>query len=294
MSDYTQTKKIINNNYPSKSVTGGVAGFPRVEPLLTVDRLKQEFLFGIPLVSPLTRQQITDDTLKNMLTRAMARVELECKIDISPVQRETSLPFDRVKYLQGWNQIDLSSVPLSSIEELSIRGVDSATTPSNPQGGGPDGKGSILYNVPLEWVDLSQANKGLLHLVPLISSFTGTGLVGAAISGPAAALFMVFNQLPQVPAYWFCRWTSGFKENAVPSTINELVGTYAAMEVLSLLGPTRLFNAQSINVDGTGQSVSGPGVQWLTTRLGELQQKAAELKDLIKANMSRKIIMSHI
>jgi len=294
MSDYSRTKKIQHTNYPNKGVRGGVAGFSRVEAMLTVDRLKQEFLFGVPLVSYLTKERMTDETLKNMLNRAAARVELECKIDISPVQRETHLPFDRTKYLQGWNQLDLASVPLLSIEELSIRGSDSVSSPDNTQGGGPDGKGSMLYNVPLEWIDLSQANKGLIHMVPLISSFTGTGMVGAAIQGPAAALFMVFNQLPNIPSYWYIRYTSGFEENCVPASINELLGCYAALEILSLIGPLRFFNSQSISIDGTGQSVAGPGPALFAQRIQELNQRIMELKDLIKARFSQKLVMSHI
>lgn len=294
MSDYSRTKPIQNNNYPSKSVTGGVAGFSRVEPLLTVDRLKEEFLFGIPLISPLTREKLTDDAIRNILTRAMARVELECKIDITPVQRKTHFPFDRTKFLQGFNQIDLSNFPLLSLEEFSIRAVNSANTPDNPTGGDQNQEGSVIYSLPLDWIDLSQSHKGLLHVFPLISTFTGTGQVGAAIQGPAASLFMSLIHQQYLPAYWFVKFTSGFKENGVPATINDLIGTFAALEVLSLLGPLRLFNSQSINIDGTGQSVAGPGVQWLTTRIGELNERAAALKDLIKARFTQKITMSHI
>ena len=294
MADYSSTKGNINKVYPAKASNKGVAGFSRVEAMLSVTRLKNEFLFGIPLVSPLTRERMSDETLSAILNRARARAELECRIDISPVQRTTNLPFDRTKYIQGWNQIDLSWCPVHSIEELSIRGTDSVSTPDNPQGGGPDGLGTLLYNVPLQWLDMSMANKGLVHMVPLISSFTGTGLVGAAIQGPAAALFMVFNQLPNIPSYWFCKWTSGFDENAVPATINDLIGCYATLEVLSLIGPLRPYNSQNISIDGTGQGVSGPGPALFKQRVDELTQKVAELKDIIKARFTQKIVMSHI
>ena len=294
MADYKFTKPIINKNYPFNATKHGVAGFSRVEALFSVTRLKEEYLFGIPLVSYLTKEKMGDGTLKAALNRAIARVELECKIDVTPVQRVRNMPFDRTKYLQGWNQLDLSNFPVHSLEEVSIRGVNSRTFPDDPHGGGPDGEGTILYSVPLQWIDMSMAHKGLLHMVPLISSFTGTGLVGAAIQGPAAALFMVFNQLPNIPAYWFVRWTSGFGENEVPSTINDLIGTYAALEILSLLGPLRFFHSQSISVDSIGQSVSGPGPALFAQRIAELNQRAVELKDIIKARFTAKIVMSHI
>lgn len=131
-------------------------------------------------------------------------------------------------------------------------------------------------------------------MVPLISSFTGTGLVGAAIQGPAAALFMVFNQLPNIPAYWFCKWTSGFDENAIPVTINDLIGCYATLEILSLIGPLRPYNSQSIGIDGTSQGVSGPGPALYKQRVDELTQRIAELKDIVKARFTQKLVMSHI
>jgi hypothetical protein len=294
MSEYSRTKPIPNRNYPSKSVVGGVAGFSRVEAMLTVDRLRQEFLFGIPLVSFITKETLKDETIRNILNRAAARVELECKIDVTPVQREGHFPFDRVKFLQGFNQIDLSNVPLRSLEEFSIRAVNSANTPDNVSGGGPDGKGTVIYTLPLDWIDLSQSHKGILHVFPLISTFTGTGQVAAAVMGPSASLFMNLIHQTYMPAYWYVRWTSGFDENAVPATLNELIGCFAALEILSLIGPLRLWNSQSINIDGSGQSVAGPGSQLFKQRIDELTSRIAELKDLIKARFSQKIVMVHI
>lgn len=351
MSDYRRTKPNIWKNYPAKASSKGVAGFSRTESLLSVSRLKTEYLFGIPLVSPITRERMSDEVITAALNRGIARVELECRIDVTPVQRVTNLPFDRTKYLQGWNQIDLSWFPIHSVEELSIRGTNSRSYPDNPDGGdfgiSPDepfpcdhlpcqapcrhlpcdrqgcnhgpwhepknrieipgqqiegrsyepsshGEGTLLYNVPLQWLDLSLGNKGFIHMVPLISSFTGTGLVGAAIQGPAAALFMVFNQLPNIPAYWFCKWTSGFDENAIPVTINDLIGCYATLEILSLIGPLRPYNSQSIGLDGASQGVSGPGPALYKQRVDELNQRISELKDIIKARFTAKLIMSHI
>src|ERR1035441_5229640 len=76
----------------------------------TVEFLSLEVPYGRnrgEVVSILTGQIMTDETIKNIIRRAAADVELKCKIDIFPVQRIKREDFDRVKYLQGWNQLQM-------------------------------------------------------------------------------------------------------------------------------------------------------------------------------------------
>lgn len=65
--DYSSNKKNPNAMFPQKAskLSGeGAAGFTRVESWMTPERLRAEYLFGIPLVSPITQEKMTDDTLK--------------------------------------------------------------------------------------------------------------------------------------------------------------------------------------------------------------------------------------
>lgn len=363
-SDFRKTKNNPSGLYPQKSVNinGQNSGFSRVEPWMTVERLKDEFLFGIPLTSSITKQTMSNNMLQSVIRRAAANLELKLKIDVTPVQRFERLDFDRTKLNQAFNELQLGFGNISSIQEVAIRAVDSqpqtvvsiqpapigivavsgvvtvttiglhnlfpntlvdindalnpsfngthtvidtptSTTftfslalPDTTSGNGnitADGSyGQLLYAVPLAWVDLSMASKGILHFVPLQSTYGSYGASGIA-GGPMTPLLMNLNSVPWIPAYWSVTYTCGFNENSIPSPINDLIGTYAAMEVLSLLGPLNRNNSQSISLDGASQSTSGVGPQLYVVRYQQLQEKAKDLEDLIKSRFGKKIFMSN-
>lgn len=365
----------VNQRHNKKNPTGlyqqgvtklsgeGAAGFTRVESWITPEKLKNQYLFGIPLTSVLTKQTLTDDTLKDIIRRAAATVELKCKVDVTPTQRVHRIEFDRVKYLQGWNQLQLGFGNIQSLQEVSIRANNSHSPPVNPiiappggavrSGGvvtittanlhhlfpgesvtidgvsdasfngdfqvvstptssiftfnqaGPDAtagngmvagtgdEGSVLYRVPLEWIDMSMCAKGLLHFVPLQTTFGSYGVSGPA-AGAAAPLFAIFSQLQWIPSFWCVKAIHGFEENAIPAPFNDLIGCYAAMEVLSLLGPLLRYTSQSISLDGASQATSGPGNQLYVIRYQQLEAKVVDLLDLIKSRFGKKIFMSHM
>lgn len=297
--DYSNNKPNPTGMYPQNvtELSGeGAAGFTRVEAWLTPERLKSEFLFGIPLTSPITQQTLDDNTLKNIIRRAAADIELKCKIDITPVQRIHREDFDRTKYLQGWNQLQVPFGNVNSLQEVSIRANNSYSIQNNVQNVDPlnsnQVEGSALYVVPLEWIDMSKAAKGLLHFVPLQTTFSSYGVVGPS-AGAAAPLFAMFSQLQWIPSFWFIKYTCGFQENSIPAPLNELIGYTAAMEVLSLLGPLIRFNSKSISLDGASQSLSGPGNQLYLLRYSQMQEKQKDLIDLVKSRFTKKMFMSN-
>lgn len=299
--DYSNNKPNVTKQYPegTTSLSGeGVAGFTRVEAWLTPDRLRNEFLFGIPLKSTTTKQEMSDDLLKTIIRRSAAHLELKCKIAVTPQQKFDRIEFDRTKYLQGWNQLQLKYGNVASVQEVAIRAVNSQNVQqgvSNFDFSLPNQQeGSTLYIVPLDWIDMSWANKGLLHFVPLQTTFSSYGVVGPS-AGAAAPLFAIFSQLQWIPSFWAVKYTIGFQENAIPAEINALIGNYAAMEVLSLLGPTIRTNSQSISLDGASQSTSGPGNQLFVVRYEQIKEKVQDMEDLIKRRFGKgAMFMSHI
>lgn len=278
---------------PQNSTNTG-SGFTRVENWITPERLKQEWLFGIPLVSLVTKQELSDATIKNIIAKAASRVELECNIDVFPVVRVVRQPYDRVKMTQGFNQIDVGVRQIRELLEVSIRSSNSYNIQQGTeyQQGTDQLEGSILYKFPLEWIDPSLMRKGILHFVPLQSAANGL-VPGGLIGGTSAPLFQVLTQLSNIPGYFFIRYASGWEENSIPSIVNDLIGIYAAMDILSMLGPTNKWNSQSIGIDGASQGVSGPGNQIYALRMQELATKADSIKDLIKSKFTNKIFMRH-
>lgn len=295
MADYTESKRRITGNYPQKvSKDGGAGGFDRVESFLTPERLKAEFLFGIPLKSPLTNETMSDDTLKSLIRKAAADIEMECKIDIFKTQRKTRLEFDRTKFLQGFGQLNLGFSNLYSLEELSIRTVESVST-QNPTPDAVNEDGRLIFKYPLAWIDIdSTGHKGIIHSVPLQTAYTGVGGGVGAYGGAASALLTAFNQLSWMPAFWYVKFTTGFDDNAVPSPINTLIGNKVALKVLSQLGPTQKIASKSIGIDGVSQSVSGMGPQQFSFRIQDLEKEIEGLKNAIgKYFGGRGVYMTH-
>lgn len=299
MGDYTNTKPNPMGMYPEGNPTfsgGQGSGFTRVEAFLTPEVIKNEYLFGIPLYSPVTKQVLTDDTIKNVINRAYAKIEIECKVDIFPQQRLKRLEFDKTKFFQGWGQLNLGVRNIRSIEELSIRTTNSFQTSNHSGYLDPIEKdGSIIYNYPLTWLDMSLAHKGIISTVPLQTTYATTGIGATPISGPQAAIFAIFTKLQWIPGFWFAKYTSGFDNNSIPSIVNELAACYACIALLSMLGPgTNRANSQSISIDASSQSVSTMGPNIYQTRIADLSTKSAEIKDQIKAYFSQKIYMDSI
>jgi hypothetical protein len=297
-SDYKNNKNTPYSTYPQRATTQGTdgkpTGFTRVEPWIDPQRLRDEFLFGIPLVSPQTKQQMSDGTIKNIIRRAAANVELKCKIDVFPVQRVFRDAFERVKLTQGFNQLQLPNGNVQSIQEIAIRATNTTSTPNFDVSIDSEAQGSLLYSLPLSWIDMNQINKGIIHFVPLSVGTTSslTGVSGVS-SGAATPLLMALQNLPYVPAFWCITYTSGFSENSIPEPINELIACYACMEVLGLLGPLNKYNSQSISIDASSQSTSGPGNQLYVVRYQQLQEKAKNLEDLIMKRFTKRIFMTN-
>jgi hypothetical protein len=320
MADYYESKKRITGGFPSLVSKKGAEGFDRTGSLLTPERLKDEFLFGIPLYSPLTKQTMSDDTLKTLIRKCAAEVESECKVDIFPVQRKIRLEFDRTKHTQGWGQLNLGFANLLSLEEVSIRTVESRSTqspgpypwpnphiqstetPAPPNGPQPEplysvedtSDGHLIYKLPLAWIDVdTTGHKGIIYTVPLQTVYTGVGQVGS-YNGAASAILMILNQIQWMPGFWFVKWTGGFEENKIPEPINDLIGNKVALRILSMLGPTQKYNSKNVSIDGVGQGLSGPGVQQFKERKEDLEKQIQAGKDLIRKYFGNYIYMTHI
>lgn len=293
MSDYTNSKPRIAGNFPndvSKASGPGAAGFSRVTAFPTPDRIRDEYLFGIPLASFQTGQALSDKAVQNIINRCAANAELKLKVDIFPVQREVKKEWDRVKWLQGWNQINLNYKNISSVEELSIRTTNSIST-NIPNPDPNQAAGTILYNIPIDWIDMgSLTRSGLIHLVPLQTAYSSTGFSGN-ITGPAAPLFAVFSQMQHIPSFWYCRFTCGFQENSLPEPIADYISLLASIEILGMIGPTNKYNSQSIGLDAASQSLGSAGPNIYQQRIQELQQRKLEAENLIKSRFNVKIMM---
>jgi hypothetical protein len=267
MADYTNSRTGPGRVHPDNAVE---STWRRVEPLITPEQVRLRHLFGIPLVSamkdPLTGKAMvyTDDLIRDTIERAVGLVEADTGLDIFPLQTKEKQPFQQQDYA-SFSYMRLQRRPVASVEELAI-------VPPN---------GQSLYTVPTEWIEMANAHSGQINLIPLGNAIA-YGTPANASSGGALFLNVLGNQ-PWVPAFWQVTYTSGFPDGMIPKPLNELIGTVAAMEVLSALAATYgKSSSHSLGIDGLSQSISTPGPAIFQQRMQELADKRKGLTKKLK------------
>ncbi len=276
MADFTQSKGGPGDVFPDGQVE---SDFSRVQPLITWEQVIRKHLFGIPLVSgikdPITGvpMQLTKEDIIDQIDDACATVELESGLTVFPSTIDERQPFD-VHLYNSFGYMTTQKRPVSSVEALTV-------TPSNE---------IDIFQVPLDWISTAYLHKGQINIVPLAQSLMNGSAISTNPSAPSttangAAFMAIFGrQARWIPAFWRLRYTAGFPNGKVPKVVNQLVGTIAAMEILSMLAATYARSSgQSLSIDGLSQSTSTPGPEIFTARLKDLAPKRATLTKKLKS-----------
>ncbi len=280
MADYTTSKRPPGGNTPPGA---GETEWRRTEPLITGQNLRERQLWGLNLVSGIRDLNgkavvLNDSQLADFIDRAVATVELETHLVIFPVQIQEKHGFDLQEY-QSWGYFRLQQRPVISIESLTV-------APST---------GTTLFTVPQEWVETGRLHDGQLNIIPLTTALTANP---SSASGGAAGMVLmnIFSGGMQwIPSYWMITYTAGFDRGELPKVMNDLIGTVAAMEVLSMLGATYgRDKGGSLSIDGLSQSVSTPGPEVFTRRLEELEKKRMMLTKKLKTQYGQSIFSGNV
>jgi len=267
-------KPALGGAFPEHAT--GASQVTRVEPLLTPAMLKRRFLKGLPLTSPLTGEQTTDTDLKDYIVGAIGQVELDSQVDVTPVQRTYKLAFDRNLY-QHWVHLDVPNKPILAVQELTITTAD----------------GTQVFKMPNQWVEGANFQRGVINVIPISPAFGAIGGQVSAAQGGAAFLTFI-GQLGWIPSYWQVKWTSGWPEKKVPRVINELIGCYAAIDILSMLAALHKNTSTSLTADGLAQAVATPGPQVFMQRVQELEMKKAKILKRVKMITGNAIVISNV
>lgn len=244
----------------------------RCEPLLTTELLVSRFLPGIPLVSPLTKKKITNKDLKDHIIRAINEFETDFRIDVMPVEYNEHLPFDRSEY-NAWIRIHLPQKPVSTILEMAIKTADDQN----------------IYTIPPEWIDTVNLVRGLINVVPLNSALGQSTITGGGQAFGGSIFITAFGGFPWVPALWFISYITGFEEGQVPVIVNEAIGIYAAIELLSSLQVQYSQQSASLTYDGISQATTSPGPKRYQDRIDLLGKKLKKIEKKLKMKYGHKI-----
>lgn len=249
----------------------------RCEPMLNAEKFKRLFLLGIPLTFP-NGDTFTYQDMTEKLNWAMNETELLLGLTITRESFKHKVPFDYALY-KAYIHIRSEKGPIISLEQLAIVSADN----------------NNIFNIPPTWIETSNFAKRLINVIPLLAAY-GVNQVAGAVGNAGIAFLTVMDGLNWVPAYWQIRYTAGLStaEGQVPVPVNELIGTIAAISILSQLALMYRFNSQSQSQDGISQSSSGPGPLIYRQRIQELEDKKTLLVSKLKAIFSNRFLIDNI
>lgn len=269
-------------------VTATETDYQRLEPLLGPEQLSRRFLMGIDLSSqmkdPFTGKALrwTPEMVNDIIDGAMQTAEAETGAWLRPVVFKEKHPFDRFAY-KSFGFFQLRNTPASRIISLGV-------VPPN---------GESVYSMPLEWVETAYLSRGQINIIPMTAAVVGgsstTGIFPGQSANGGAFYLTVVQQAGWVPAYWEVEYIAGYCDGQMPRIVNDLIGTIAASDILSMLATTYAkTQSHSLGVDGLSQSHSSPGPQIFKQRLDELIARRALLVKKIKSMVGRKVFSSVI
>lgn len=264
--------------------TDGSASFTRVEPLITPEQLVDRFLPGIPLysamVDPVTnvRYHINDTKLKEeFIPGALADVELDTRIRITPQEISRRLPFDLNEY-KSMGFFQLPDAPVIEIIELY---VSDATL--NP-----------IFFIPTTWIEAGGLQRGRVGIIPLQPAFVGGGIVGSADSAGGAAFIALLGARAWVSDWWLIQYRTGFREGRVPRVVNDAIGCRAAIDILSRLQATNRVASYGLGLDGASQNISTPGPQVYKEAIADLEVKYKRIVFKLKGLFGKRMFSSNV
>jgi hypothetical protein len=275
----------------SEFIQGGkdYTGWTRREPLIDSEQLKARFLFGIPMYSAIPdpvsgiRAHLTNEILKDIILRSAARIEFETGVTVLPVQRDRKMPFDRTEYLQ-LGYFSLPDRPVLKVLKIAVATSQYVDGTNDPQS---------IYALPNEWVEMGQAQRGQINILPLQPAYLNAGFIPSQGAGGAAFL-SILGSRNWIPSFWIISYLAGFDESGLPTPVNDLIGIEAAIDVLNMLGATNRIASHSLGVDSISQSVSTPGPQVYQFRIEQLMAQKQMLVNKVKALFQLKIHTSNV
>jgi hypothetical protein len=246
--------------------------FERYKSLPGATDLRSRALFGLPLKSALTNEELGDDTIQHYIDSAISEIEHELDLYITPVTFEEKHDYKRHEFTWNYNYLKLNHPNVISVEKVQL-------SFSNDQ----ENLGFVSF--PLEHVHL-MPQEGVIQLVPAF----GTSLSGFLLSAFSGTQFHALRAIgmDNFPGGVRVKYTAGFEKDKIPAAIVELIENMAAFKLLTFIGPL-IFPHTSIGVsmDGVSQSVGTPGPQFLSQRIRDLETIIEKQKIAIKGYYQR-------
>jgi hypothetical protein len=251
----------------------------RFSKLPTPEDMRKRSLFGIPLRSAFTNQEITDDVLEQYLKEAISEIEHVLDLYITPVKFYEKHDYERHDFTWNYNYIKLNHPNVLHVSKIEVSFTNSVQTPG-------------FINFPMEFVHL-MPQEGVVQLVPAF----GTSLSGFLLSAFSGTQYHALRAIgiDNFPGGIRIEYTAGFDICKVPALLVGLIEKIAAYKLLSTIGPVIFpYNSVSVGIDGTSQSSSSLGPNFLKGRLTELDALIQKEMDAAKGYYQRRVLIDFI
>ena len=254
----------------------------RYASLPTPASLKQTVLFGIPLRSFLTGEEVSDTALQHYINEAISEIEHTLDLYITPVTFRERHDYSRELQFWSWGYMKVDHGPILDMSRFQLT--------FNNGSGAP---GSFpLIDIPLEYIHI-QPQEQTVQLVPA-QGVTVSGFVASIYSGMAYHALGA-GGIQTWPGAILVEYRAGFENGKVPALLVGLIENLAAIKMLSVMGPI-LFphNGVSISIDGTSQSTSTLGPAFLQNRLKDLQALVTSQMESAKGYYQKRFLIDFI
>lgn len=254
----------------------------RYLPLPTPADLKKTVLFGIPLRSFLTGEEVSDEALQRFIDESISEIEHTLDLYITPVTFRERHDYSRELQFWSWGYMKVDHGPILDMSKFQLTfNNGSGATGSFP-----------LIDIPLEYIHI-QPQEQTVQLVPA-QGVTVSGFVASIYSGMAYHALGA-GGISAWPGAILVEYRAGFENGKVPALLVGLIENMAAMKMLSVMGPI-LFphNGVSISIDGTSQSTSTLGPAFLQNRLKDLTALVTAQMEAAKGYYQKRFLIDFI
>lgn len=254
----------------------------RYTELPTPESMRSTVLFGLPLRSFLTGQEVEDEAIQHYIDEAISEVEHILDLYITPVT--FSERHDYASHLQWWSfgYMKTHHGPILDVTKFQL---------SFNNGNGQPGSFPLI-DIPLEYIHV-QPQESTIQLVPA-NGVTISGFIASIYSGLAFHALGA-GGINNWPGAIMVQYRAGFENGKVPAMLVGLIENLAAYKMLSVMGPI-LFphNSVSIGIDGTSQSVGTLGPAFLQNRLADLDKIIQQQMDAAKGYYEKRFLIDFL
>lgn len=245
----------------------------------TPQTLRDGPLFGLPLRSFLTGQEVSDDTLQRYIDESISEIEHTLDLYITPVEFTERCDYSSHLMFWSFGYIKVAHSPILNVTSYKLTFNNGYNT-------------TPLIDVPLEFVYVNP-QEGTVQLVPA----TGTTIAGFVTTLYSGVGFSAMNAggITNWPGAIQIVYRCGFEDGKLPAVLAGLIENMAAYKMLSAMGPI-LFphNGVSISIDGTSQSTSTLGPAFLANRLKDLQGIIQGQMEAAKGYYQKRFLIDYI